>query len=86
MAERLRRTLKARVRKSVGSIPTDCNCVNFFLPSDLLHLLAFAASLDGWESGTTVLRAGSNLAGLVFEVVRPRIAQLAERETVDGYN
>ena len=24
MAERLRRTLKARVRKSVGSIPTDC--------------------------------------------------------------
>lgn len=25
LAERLRRTLKARVRKSVGSIPTDCN-------------------------------------------------------------
>ena len=24
LAERLRRTLKARVRKSVGSIPTDC--------------------------------------------------------------
>ena len=28
LAERLRRTLKARVRKSVGSIPTDCS--NFF--------------------------------------------------------
>ena len=25
MAEWLRRTLKARVRKSVGSIPTECN-------------------------------------------------------------
>ena len=30
LAERLRRTLKARVRKSVGSIPTDCNY--FLLP------------------------------------------------------
>jgi hypothetical protein len=30
LAERLRRTLKARVRKSVGSIPTDCNY--FFYP------------------------------------------------------
>jgi hypothetical protein len=49
LAERLRRTLKARVRKSVGSIPTDCI---FFL------------------SGST----------------NPGIAQLAERETVDGYN
>ena len=49
LAERLRRTLKARVRKSVGSIPTDCI---FFL------------------YGTT----------------NPGIAQLAERETVDGYN
>ena len=29
LAERLRRTLKARVRKSVGSIPTDCKL--FFL-------------------------------------------------------
>ncbi len=29
LAERLRRTLKARVRKSVGSIPTDCKM--FFL-------------------------------------------------------
>jgi hypothetical protein len=30
LAERLRRTLKARVRKSVGSIPTVCNNTNFF--------------------------------------------------------
>jgi hypothetical protein len=34
LAERLRRQLKALVRKSVGSIPTDCNllfcCVRFF--------------------------------------------------------
>jgi hypothetical protein len=29
LAERLRRTLKARVRKSVGSIPTDC--ISFLL-------------------------------------------------------
>ena len=31
LAERLRRTLKARVRKSVGSIPTDCNTPFFFV-------------------------------------------------------
>ena len=49
LAERLRRTLKARVRKSVGSIPTDC--IYFFM-----------------------------------NVNNPGIAQLAERETVDGYN
>jgi hypothetical protein len=30
LAERLRRTLKARVRKSVGSIPTVCNNTYFF--------------------------------------------------------
>ena len=30
LAERLRRTLKARVRKSVGSIPTVCNNTHFF--------------------------------------------------------
>jgi hypothetical protein len=30
LAERLRRTLKARVRKSVGSIPTDCNKSRLF--------------------------------------------------------
>lgn len=30
LAERLRRTLKARVRKSVGSIPTVCNVNSFF--------------------------------------------------------
>jgi hypothetical protein len=30
LAERLRRTLKARVRKSVGSIPTVCNITYFF--------------------------------------------------------
>ncbi len=50
LAERLRRTLKARVRKSVGSIPTDCI---YFCPPAPIH---------------------------------PGIAQLAERETVDGYN
>ena len=35
LAERLRRTLKARVRKSVGSIPTDCTIFlgDFFVPS-----------------------------------------------------
>ena len=32
LAERLRRTLKARVRKSVGSIPTDCT---FFVPKPM---------------------------------------------------
>ena len=31
LAERLRRTLKARVRKSVGSIPTDCRIQLFLL-------------------------------------------------------
>ncbi len=31
LAERLRRTLKARVRKSVGSIPTVCNNTCLFL-------------------------------------------------------
>ena len=30
LAERLRRTLKARVRKSVGSIPTDCKGYHSF--------------------------------------------------------
>jgi hypothetical protein len=55
LAERLRRTLKARVRKSVGSIPTDCN--SFLCP----------------QTDSQVLN-------------NPRIAQLAERETVDGYN
>mgnify|MGYP007056639238 CR=1 FL=1 len=30
LAERLRRTLKARVRKSVGSIPTVCNIPYLF--------------------------------------------------------
>lgn len=33
LAERLRRTLKARVRKSVGSIPTVCNNTHFFVGS-----------------------------------------------------
>jgi hypothetical protein len=33
LAERLRRTLKARVRKSVGSIPTDCNYFLLFTAS-----------------------------------------------------
>jgi hypothetical protein len=38
LAERLRRTLKARVRKSVGSIPTDCIDFTLFC-CDLLTLL-----------------------------------------------
>ena len=69
LAERLRRTLKARVRKSVGSIPTVCNNTYFFglYVVGLLELRSF-------------------LAACRHLVIRPRIAQLAERETVDGYN
>ena len=69
LAERLRRTLKARVRKSVGSIPTVCNNTYFLwfaclgLPEHRLFLAAYR-----------------------YRSIRPRIAQLAERETVDGYN
>jgi hypothetical protein len=62
LAERLRRTLKARVRKSVGSIPTDCKN-HHFLPPAIIIIVAVRVS-----------------------VKHPRIAQLAERETVDGYN
>ena len=64
LAERLRRTLKARVRKSVGSIPTDCKFFFFF-------------SFDLLQSSLTDTSSFAN---------NPRIAQLAERETVDGYN
>ena len=67
LAERLRRTLKARVRKSVGSIPTDCN--DTFLSFSFLLL-----------SCTLLFGAAPGM------IMRPRIAQLAERETVDGYN
>ena len=68
LAERLRRTLKARVRKSVGSIPTVCNNTYLFL-----------------VCGLTVL-SWSLLVGGLLRCICPRIAQLAERETVDGYN
>ena len=73
LAERLRRTLKARVRKSVGSIPTVCNNTHFFFGScnDMyLGLPAMGAFFAVGSRGS----------------IRPRIAQLAERETVDGYN
>jgi hypothetical protein len=43
LAERLRRTLKARVRKSVGSIPTDCK---------LFFVFVFRAALAGIERGS----------------------------------
>ena len=72
LAERLRRTLKARVRKSVGSIPTDC--IDF-----LLFLLLLAR-------GGFSLRVRSFSRARPEGPIRPRIAQLAERETVDGYN
>jgi hypothetical protein len=39
MAERLRRTLKARVRKSVGSIPTECIFFFFWFGFVLFWLL-----------------------------------------------
>ena len=41
LAERLRRTLKARVRKSVGSIPTDCIDTTFFACSLAFRLILF---------------------------------------------
>jgi hypothetical protein len=70
LAERLRRTLKARVRKSVGSIPTDCKMCFFFAAPPHLKCEASAS--------------GSGPGQYVIE--HPGIAQLAERETVDGYN
>ncbi len=66
LAERLRRTLKARVRKSVGSIPTVC-------------IYFFFCARTGNKTPTK-----SEPFSLGFN--NPRIAQLAERETVDGYN
>jgi hypothetical protein len=68
LAERLRRTLKARVRKSVGSIPTVRN--NPYFLYDVT-----------WSPCTVVI-----LTVCRYRSIRPRIAQLAERETVDGYN
>jgi hypothetical protein len=45
LAERLRRTLKARVRKSVGSIPTVCNNTYFLFGSgDVCGLVSLYAS------------------------------------------
>jgi hypothetical protein len=70
LAERLRRTLKARVRKSVGSIPTVRNNINFLL----------AYMWFGLPKPRSLFPACLQL------FIRPRIAQLAERETVDGYN
>ena len=67
LAERLRRTLKARVRKSVDSIPTDCKY-------QLFCTYYFAA----WR--------GFFFTAHSFVAIRPGIAQLAERETVAGYN
>ena len=63
--------LKAHVRKSVGSIPTDCICFFFcFFVFQFRVGLAKASKLPGWLLGPNT----------------PGIAQLAERETVDGYN
>ena len=56
LAERLRRTLKARVRKSVGSIPTDCNNTTFFACS-----LAFRLILFGRERSRTHTSAYSSV-------------------------
>ena len=66
LAERLRRTLKARVRKSVGSIPTDC--IHFFF----VFIFSFPICIVFFSR--------------LVPHTNPRIAQLAERETVDGYN
>ena len=83
LAERLRRTLKARVRKSVGSIPTDCISFLFFFLSraDSLH-----ESLDLCRNRWQVASCHLKVWLLRLVPVFPGIAQLAERETVDGYN
>ena len=73
LAERLRRMLKAHVRKSVGSIPTDC--IPFFFSS--VRPPGEYCALAGRLSKVGRLRREANTPG---------IAQLAERETVDGYN
>ena len=75
LAERLRRTLKARVRKSVGSIPTDCIMCFFVVDVHPLFLLSMKREASPSSSGR-----GLN------SLEHPGIAQLAERETVDGYN
>ena len=46
LAERLRRTLKARVRKSVGSIPTDCI---FFFSNPGIAQLAERETVDDYN-------------------------------------
>ena len=75
MAERLRRMLKAHVRKSVGSIPTDC--ISF-----LFSFFFLLVSRRGGGGGVWVPKVGE----LRWDANTPGIAQLAERETVDGYN
>jgi hypothetical protein len=47
LAERLRRTLKARVRKSVGSIPTDCIFVHVVFVLAFLGCAAAGPNLSG---------------------------------------
>ena len=82
LAERLRRTLKARVRKSVGSIPTDCKFifVSFFPLSKFLVVVVYRESLLLDRGLWSLARCSSGSPEY------PGIAQLAERETVDGYN
>ena len=86
LAERLRRTLKARVRKSVGSIPTDCKQQS---PHFFLFVPPSGRGVGVYSVDIHVhlrRQRGSRLAGRWHVHRRPRIAQLAERETVDGYN